>query len=163
MKKRYHVNADTWLYGKLYRKGSFIELTPKQAKYELLAGTIAVERTPVSVGVPGLKETVEVVVPPVVSRVVTMRKIDKVDVTAKAAVALEPAASVPDKSEHFVVPTKLGKSDIVVAFDGKDKKGFDRDGLDMGSIVTEAIKMANPILPAFVKKEVKKPKKDDDK
>lgn len=40
MKKPYIVQADAWLYGKLYTKGSEIELTDKQAKYELLSGTI---------------------------------------------------------------------------------------------------------------------------
>lgn len=43
MKKRYTVNASAWLYGKLYPKGSVIELNEKQAKYELLAGTISPE------------------------------------------------------------------------------------------------------------------------
>lgn len=41
MKKPFIVQADAWLYGKLYVKGSEIELTDKQAKYELLSGTIA--------------------------------------------------------------------------------------------------------------------------
>lgn len=40
MKKRYLVNADAWLYGKFYHAGESIELTEKQAKYEVMSGTI---------------------------------------------------------------------------------------------------------------------------
>lgn len=39
-KKTYIVIADAWIYNKHYKKGQRIELTEKQAKYELLSQTI---------------------------------------------------------------------------------------------------------------------------
>lgn len=166
MKKRYHVNADSWLYGKLHRKGSYIELTPKQAKYELLAGTITAERTSVSVEVsPGTKHVVEVAVPPVMTRAVAMKRVEAADKdNAKAAVVLEPIAKVPDKTEKFVVSTKRGKADIVVAVDGAYKKELEKYGVDVGAMLSEAIKKADPYLPVEAAKPVKKSesKKDAD-
>lgn len=166
MKKRYHVNADAWLYGKLHRKGSYIELTPKQAKYELLAGTITSERTSVSVEVsPGNKHVVEVAVPPVVTPFVAMKVVETVgNDKAKAVFVLEPVAKAPDKTEKFVVPTKKGKADIVVAVDVADKKNLEKSGINVGSVLAEAIKRADPYLPVEPGKPVKKAevKKDAD-
>jgi hypothetical protein len=37
----YKVIASAWIYGKHYQVGSNIELNDKQAKYEILSGTVA--------------------------------------------------------------------------------------------------------------------------